>query len=67
MHLSDLLRRAGAATILLLAAHAHAQGQPQRSGLDDFVRMAASQPAPARGGTRRSGRFPWRTPAPRDR
>ncbi|MFL6636251.1 MAG: alpha/beta hydrolase [Massilia sp.] len=44
MHLSDLLRRAGAATILLLAAHAHAQDQPQRSGLDDFVRMAREHP-----------------------
>jgi acetyl esterase/lipase len=48
MHRSTPIRRACAAALMLLAAGAHAQDTPRKSGLDDFVRMAqANPPRPA--------------------
>jgi acetyl esterase/lipase len=48
MHRSTPIRSACAAALMLLAAGAHAQDTPRKSGLDDFVRMAqANPPRPA--------------------
>ena len=48
MHRSTPIRSACALALMLLAAGAHAQDTPRKSGLDDFVRMAqANPPRPA--------------------